>query len=108
MRKALARLLQAVRADVSAHATGYAEAMAGVAVTTLLLAGIRTVLHTGNFSSLYILIVLYLAVRYGQGPAMLASVLAFLSYDYFFIPPFYTLTIADPAQWIALLALLAT
>ena len=33
---------------------------------------------------------------------MLASVLAMLSFNFFFLPPFHTFTIADPQNWLAL------
>ena len=36
------------------------------------------------------------AVRYGLLPSMLASVAASLCYNFFFMPPFFTFTIADP------------
>src|SRR5262249_14281567 len=40
--------------------------------------------------------------------AYLASILGMLSFNYFFLPPIYTLTIADPQNWIALAAFLVT
>ncbi|MGH2516574.1 MAG: DUF4118 domain-containing protein, partial [Ktedonobacterales bacterium] len=61
-----------------------------------------------NLSLIYLLVVLWLAATFGRAPALLASILAFLAYDYFFIPPLHRLTVDDPAQWLALGALLAT
>jgi two-component system sensor histidine kinase KdpD len=52
--------------------------------------------------------VLYVATRYGRAPAILASILAFLAYDVFFIPPTLRLTVDDPAEWLSLLTLLVT
>jgi two-component system, OmpR family, sensor histidine kinase KdpD len=52
--------------------------------------------------------VLWLAAVFGRGPAIAASFLAFLAYDYFFIPPLHVLTIGDPTEWISLSAFLAT
>ena len=36
------------------------------------------------------------AVRLGLWPSLLASVASSLAYNYFFLPPIYTFTIADP------------
>lgn len=35
------------------------------------------------------------ATRYGSGPATFAALLSVLSFDYFFVPPFYTLHVGD-------------
>jgi len=46
--------------------------------------------------------VLASAVRYGAGPSVFAALLSVLCYNFFFIPPLYTFTIADPANVVAL------
>ncbi len=43
-----------------------------------------------NVSMLYLLLIVYCAMRFGWRPAMLASIVSFALYNYFFIPPFYT------------------
>nr|USU32681.1 sensor histidine kinase KdpD [Methylobacterium sp. OTU13CASTA1] len=43
------------------------------------------------------------AVRFGLGPSLAAVVAASLSYNFFFLPPVYTLTIADPTNIAAFL-----
>ena len=87
---------------------GYIAALLGVIATTLLVAGVERIVHVENSSLLYLLTVLWLAASYGRGPAILASVLAFLTYDFFFIPPLYHFSVDDPTQWYSLVALLAT
>lgn len=95
--------------DHLAHTlAGYVAGVLGVALTTLAIGGVTTVAHVENLSLLYLLVVLWLAVAFGRGPAIVASFLAFLAYDFFFVPPVHRLTVDDPAQWISLLALLAT
>src|SRR5690242_15054000 len=42
--------------------------------------------------------VVAVAVRYGRWPSLLASVLASLCYNFFFLPPVYTFTITDPTN----------
>jgi two-component system, OmpR family, sensor histidine kinase KdpD len=57
-------------------------------------------------SPAYLLAVVAVAVLRGTGPAIGTAVGAFLVYDFFFIEPYYTLTVHDPAEWLNLLLLL--
>jgi len=56
----------------------------------------------------FLLMVLFTAMFRGSKPALLASMLGVLSYNFFFLPPFHTFTIADPQNWIALTAFFIT
>jgi len=82
-------------------------AFAGVTVTTSLLWGIREHLDKAHIGLVYLLLIALVAVLRGTGPAFFASLLAFLAWDYFFLPPVYTLTLSDPRDWILLLTFLA-
>lgn len=55
----------------------------------------------------FLLVVLAVAARWGLPEAIAASAFATLSFNYFFLPPVGTWTIADPANWVALFAFLA-
>src|SRR5207249_10141505 len=46
--------------------------------------------------------VLASAALFGSGPAMCAALASILAYNFFFVPPRYTLTVADNDEWIAL------
>jgi two-component system sensor histidine kinase KdpD len=61
-----------------------------------------------NISMLYLLAVLATAVLYGTWPAIVASVAAFLCFDFFFVDPQYTFTVSDSEEWVGLGLLLAT
>src|SRR5579863_5981533 len=61
-----------------------------------------------NISVAYLLIVLALASTRGMFAAVVASVVAFLSFDYFLVPPLYTFTIGKIDEWLALFIFLAT
>ena len=61
-----------------------------------------------NISLVYLLVVLTLASTRGLYAAILASVVAFLSFDFFLVPPFYTFTIAKFDEWLALFVFLVT
>ena len=55
-----------------------------------------------------LLAVLFAAIAFGSKPALAASVLAMLCFNFFFLPPYHTLTIADPQNWVALTAFFIT
>src|SRR5215467_3259238 len=61
-----------------------------------------------NISLLYLLVILTLASTRGLYAAILASIIAFLCFDYFLVPPYYTLTIAKFDEWLALFVFLVT
>jgi len=56
----------------------------------------------------YLLAILFIAGRWGLAESIAASLTAVLAYNYFFLPPIGKLTIADPQNWVALFAFLAT
>ena len=49
-----------------------------------------------NLAMIYLLGALGVAVRGRRGPVILASVLSVMCFDFFFIPPRFTLRVADP------------
>lgn len=54
----------------------------------------------------FLLVVLFVASRWGLTTAITTAVVATLAFNYFFLPPVHTFTIADTQNWIALLAFL--
>ena len=85
---------------------GYAVALVGIALMTALIQVAPGASHIANISMLYLLVVIGTAVAFGSGPAVAASLLAFLAFDWFFVNPRHTLTVLDPAEWIALVTFL--
>jgi two-component system sensor histidine kinase KdpD len=55
----------------------------------------------------FLLAVLFSAVRFGIWPALFASGLSILAYNFFFIEPLYTFSVAQPHELLALFVLLA-
>ena len=51
-----------------------------------------------NVDLVFLTAVVGVAVRYGLWPSLLASVVASLCYNFFFLPPVYTFTITDPTN----------
>jgi len=60
-----------------------------------------------NLSMVFLMAVLFSAVTFGSLPAIYASVLSFLAYNFFFIEPIYTFTVAQPYELLALVVFLA-
>ena len=56
----------------------------------------------------FLLVVLLLASRWGLTIAITTAVVATLAFNYYFLPPLHTFTIAEPQNWIALLAFLTS
>ena len=54
----------------------------------------------------FLLAVLFTAMSFGIWPAIYASVLSFLAYNFFFIEPLYTFTVAEPYELLALVIFL--
>ena len=55
-----------------------------------------------------VLAILGISAWWGLGAAVLASVIAMLGFNYYFLPPVRTFTIQDPQNWVALFAFLVT
>ncbi len=66
---------------------------------------------TANITTIalsYLLAILGIATAWGLLSATIASLVAVLSYNFFFLPPYGTLVIADLQNWVALVAFLIT
>ena len=56
----------------------------------------------------FLLAILIISTLWGLRYAIFTALLATLAYNYFFLPPLYQFTIADPQNWVALFAFLFT
>lgn len=75
---------------------------------TLLLLPLRNVVNSSTVGFAFLLGILFVAILWGSIPALLASVLGMLAFNFFFLPPYHTFTIADPQNWVALTAFFVT
>ncbi len=89
------------------RAAPYAVAAGGAALITAGLAAVNAIGSVSGLSAVYLLLVLWLAARWGRGPAVAGSVAAFLLYDYFLVPPVGTFRVSGPGQLVELVVLLA-
>ncbi|MDI3567762.1 DUF4118 domain-containing protein, partial [Bradyrhizobium sp. Arg816] len=84
---------------------GLAAAM--TAAVTILGLALDEVVRLPNISIIYLLAVLASAISAGYAAAIAAALFSALAYNFFFIPPIYTLTIAEPHEVFALFVFLA-
>lgn len=82
--------------------------LSGSLIVTLLIYALRLYPRIPNISLVYLVVVLALASTRGLFSAVFASVVAFLCFDFLLVQPLYTFTIAQPAEWLALLIFLCT
>ncbi len=88
--------------------TGYAVSLAFVAMVSLSIGLIVDSAHITNISMLYLLAVFLAAMTFGSGPAILAAITSFLTFNWFFVEPLHQFTISNPNEWVALLFFLLT
>jgi two-component system, OmpR family, sensor histidine kinase KdpD len=84
-----------------------AAAAGAVAVSVGVGEALTALLRLPNLSIIFLAAVLFCAVRLGSRAAILASFLSFLAYNFFFIEPIYTFTVAKPYELFALFVYLA-
>lgn len=78
-----------------APAWHYASAVMLVGVTVALALMLRRLMDLPDLEMLFLLVVMVSAVWFGRGPSLLAAGLGVAAYDFFFVPPFHTFTVAD-------------
>ena len=84
---------------------GYAWAVAAVAAATLAGWAMHPRFDLVNIAMVYLLAVVVVALRFSRGPAVVASVLCVLAFDFLFVPPRGTLTV-DDAQYLLTFAIM--
>ena len=87
---------------------GYGVAVVVICAATIVLRSFGDHVNATTVALTFLLLVLFLATAWGPKPAVLASVLAATSFNYFFLPPVGTFTISDPHNWVAIIAFLLT
>ncbi len=85
---------------------GHAVSLALVVLVTLIGHSIASLGNVTNVALLYLLPVLVAATRYGLRTGLVTGLASSLAYNFFFIPPIYTFTIADPQNLITVMVLL--
>jgi K+-sensing histidine kinase KdpD len=87
---------------------GYVGAVGGTALMTAVMAPFQQQVNATTVALAFLLIVLSVALFWGSRPALVAAVLGMFCFNFFFLPPLYTLTIAHAENWIALIVFFTT
>jgi two-component system sensor histidine kinase KdpD len=91
------------------HRAGeYLAAVVAIGAATAALKLFRSHINPTTVALALLLVILFVATRLGSRPAVLASIAGVFCFNFFFLPPVGTLTIADPDNWIALSVFLIT
>jgi len=92
---------------LSGRGVGFTVSLAIVAGITVFFRHARDVNQT-TIALTFLLAILAVSAVWGMAVSVFMSVVAVLAINYFFLPPIGTFTIADPQNWVALLAFLVT
>ena len=85
-----------------------ALAAATVALTTAVLVPIREYLNSTEVALTLLLLVLLASTLFGSRAGLAAAIVGILSFNFFFLPPYFTFNISGPDNWIAFGAFLIT
>jgi two-component system sensor histidine kinase KdpD len=86
----------------------YAQGAAIVGVITLACLLLNGYIERTNLVMLYLLGTVVVAIRFGRGPSVLASVLSVCLFDFLFVPPIYSFAVSDAQYLITFTVMLAT
>ncbi|HEY3218812.1 MAG TPA: ATP-binding protein [Candidatus Limnocylindria bacterium] len=100
--------MRAIGPTVARHWRGYAMGLSSVLLVTGVIGALQPPWHIANVSMLYLIAVLATATVAGSGAAIIASVAAFLAFNWFFVEPVHTLSVAEPSEWLVLILFLIT
>ena len=99
-------MLSAERPNVKRLIAAAAEVVVALGAATVLVALLEHGLQIPNASSVYLLAVAAMAIRLGTVAALGTALGAFLVYNFAFIDPRVTFSVARPEEWLTLLLLL--
>jgi two-component system sensor histidine kinase KdpD len=79
-----------------------------LALVTAVLLALRGWLNEAHVALAFLLVVLTGSARQGRPLGLVLAGLAFLCFDWFFLPPYGTLAVEKPIDWVVLIAFLGT
>lgn len=88
--------------------TAFGLWLLAVAACTLVLWAVRDRAHEAHMALAYLLIVLGGSARHGRWVGLVLAVTSFLAFNFFLLPPYYTLAIEEPLDWWVLVSFLVT
>jgi two-component system sensor histidine kinase KdpD len=82
-----------------------ALAVAGTVAVAMVMNAV-SIRALGSLGMVFLVPVLISAVFFGRRTAFVTALLSVMAYNFFFLPPLYTLTISDPNNWLSFSVLL--
>lgn len=82
-------------AKAPAAVIGIASSAAAVGLATVISHAVFGPGQLPDVVMLYLLVVVLVALRWGLGPSLAASLFAIAAFDFFFIPPYHTFAVSD-------------
>jgi two-component system sensor histidine kinase KdpD len=79
-----------------------------LALVTALLVAVRLRLDKAHAVLAYLLVVLTGSAWRGRSVGLVLAILSFFCFNFFLLPPYHTLAVADPLDWLALVVYLIT
>ena len=73
----------------------YVYALTGVSLATAVAWGMAPYFGSANLIMMYLIAVIIIAIRCGRGPSILASVMSVATFDFFFVPPYFSFAVSD-------------
>ncbi len=95
-----------MKTGIRTQALRYIAVLAGVALIVAI--GRRLRVNSTTVALMFLVTVLLTSAYWGLRYAALMAVVATAAFNFFFLPPLGTFTIADPQNWVALFAFLVT
>ena len=90
------------------HGTAVLCSAAAVAIVTGAIFALDSIAPVLSLGVLYVFAVLPIAVLFGLAYALPVSIASMLAFNWFFLPPKHTFTLADSENWVALAVYLVT
>jgi two-component system sensor histidine kinase KdpD len=79
--------------SLSTKPSGFIFAPLAIAIPTLILLPFREKIESINLIMVYLISVMLVASRFGTWPSIFASIIGVLSFNFFFVEPYYTFTV---------------
>ena len=73
----------------------YVYALTGVSLATAVAWGMAPYFGSANLIMMYLIAVIIIAIQCGRGPSILASVMSVATFDFFFVPPYFSFAVSD-------------
>ena len=81
--------------NLHSRPASYLGSLAAVALATAVAFVMNGHFQTTDLVLVFLLATTYVAVRFGRGPSMVAATLGVAAFDFLFVPPRFTFTVAD-------------